>query len=208
MNMTHDFHTPARQRLAQAAWDRILATYVNELASGPDAGSDPTNEAMSDYADRVDQARDWMIRNPAPNIAAVMAKLDAIWFDARDAQPWEQAMILNDLRRLDDAPVVMAPPESPSAERRVTRHDCARALGEHKLNNVSLPESPTDLRNALLSGVHAWLSVLEDAYADQAADNARGIDTQFEHLSAHVKAEAMHSLGLQIQLADYFIGDD
>jgi hypothetical protein len=208
MNMIHDFQTPARQRLAQAAHDRAFAVYSAALADAPQAGPELINEAISDYADRVDAARDRMLRNPAPNIAAVMAKLDAIWFDARDAQPWEQAMILNDLRCLHDAPPVQIVPESPSPERRVTRHDCARALGEHKLNNVSLPESPTDLRNALLSGVHAWLAVLEDAYADQAADNARGIDTQFEHMSAHLKAEAMHSLGLQIHLADYFIGDD
>jgi len=208
MNMNHDFETPSRLRLERNAWDSFLDSYTLELKLDPSKSPGCTNERISDFLDHVDQARETLLRTPAPDLDAVIEKLKAAWLDDRDVQPWEQAMILSDLRKLSRRPGIDAVPVEPVEQRRVTRRDTAAALGAHKLNGVAMSDEPCDLAAQLLAGIHAWASVMGSGYQDTVDNRKHSLDTEFAGLNPQVKAAAMESLCLQAHLADYFTTAD
>ncbi len=206
MNMTHDFELPARQHFAQLAWQNAYGAYLTALATEPNGPPDPSDEEIDAFAERVDQAREAMLKCPAPHIEAVNRKLEAIWLDARDAESWEQAIVIADLGRLASAARVLpspAPcrPETPAAA--VVRH-----LAAHKLNGrTSLYyEDGTAHAGELLSGIEAWTVMLEQCFDDEQIERNKGGDTNFGNLSAGIMRDAMRSLSYQAALADFFLG--
>ena len=77
MNMTHDFELPTSRHFAQLAWQNAYGAYLAALATEPaDGPPDPTDEEIDAFAERVDEARDRMIKCPAPDAAAVALKLE------------------------------------------------------------------------------------------------------------------------------------
>lgn len=59
-----------------------------------------------EHLERISEAEDRLFETPAPDLTAVMVKLEALWADERDSIPDYNALVLADVRRLTGAQTI------------------------------------------------------------------------------------------------------